>query len=115
MASREVQSAYFAFFPRLQAVARGNYTDNIRGFSSEPYSATLIFQASIPIFEGGIRFAELTAKRANQRANRINGRKIKAEMEAGLKALGFDRLVIIRPPLMHGPRADFRWGEAIRC
>ena len=39
--------------------------------------------------------------------------KIKAEMESGLKALGFERLIIIRPSLLHGPRQDFRFGESL--
>jgi uncharacterized protein YbjT (DUF2867 family) len=39
--------------------------------------------------------------------------KTKGEMENALKALGFDRLDILRPGLLIGPRAQKRTGEAI--
>ncbi|MBL91000.1 MAG: hypothetical protein CMH56_04210 [Myxococcales bacterium] len=85
MAKREKQAATYAFLPRFQAIARGNYTDNTRGFTTEPYSASVILQATVPIFEGGVRFADLKAKRARVVAATIQKQQLKAEIDGEIR------------------------------
>jgi len=59
LAERQQLDAWMRFAPSLSLVAQGNYTSNTSGFMSEPYSGTVSVQASIPIFDGGSRFAKL--------------------------------------------------------
>ena len=86
MARREKKAAVYAFLPRFQAIARGNYTDNTRGFTREPYSASVIFQATVPIFEGGMRFADLKAKRAKIMAATLQKKQLKTEIEGEIRS-----------------------------
>lgn len=39
--------------------------------------------------------------------------RVKGETERELRALGFPRLLIFRPGLLRGPRAEFRFGERL--
>ena len=85
MAQRDVQASYFSFLPRFQIIGRGSYTDNTRGFMREPYSAAVILQASIPLFEGGARFATLKEKRAKLLETKLQKQKMAIEVDAEVR------------------------------
>ncbi len=86
MADRDLRASYYSFLPRLQLIGRGSYTDNTRGFMREPYSAAVILQASIPLFEGGSRFATLKEKRAKLLETKLQKQKMTFEIDAEIRS-----------------------------
>ena len=52
----------------------------------EPYSAAVILQASIPLFEGGARFATLKEKRAKLLETKLQKQKMAIEVDAEVRS-----------------------------
>ncbi|HEY0710746.1 MAG TPA: NAD(P)H-binding protein [Polyangia bacterium] len=61
---------------------------------------------------GATRFVVVSSVGADAGASNFYLR-VKGEMEAGLRALGFSRLVILRPSFLKGDRQERRLGESI--
>jgi uncharacterized protein YbjT (DUF2867 family) len=78
-------------------------------FRAVDFEAVLAF-AKAAQRAGVRRFLVVTALGADPRS-RIFYNRVKGEVEEALRALGFDSLVILRPSLLLGERAESRPGE----
>ncbi len=63
-------------------------------------------------FENGVKRIGVVSSLGANPALRNFYLRIKGEMEAGIRAIPFDQIVIARPSMLLGERADFRFGEA---
>lgn len=78
-------------------------------FRAVDYDAVLAF-ARAARKAGAKRFLVVTALGADPRS-RVFYNRVKGEVEEALKGLGFESLVIVRPSLLLGERAERRPGE----
>jgi uncharacterized protein YbjT (DUF2867 family) len=80
-------------------------------FRAVDHDAVLAF-AKAARKAGARRFLLVTALGANPRS-RVFYNRVKGETEEDLKALGFESLIILRPSLLLGERAESRPGERV--
>ncbi len=73
--------AWTRFLPTVRLVAAGRYTTNTGGFSSEPVTGTLGVQASIPIFDGGMTYAQTLESRAKVTQELLRVRQLEMQVE----------------------------------
>lgn len=89
----------------------------IRAAGSEPafravdHDAVLAFARALR--RGGTPEFRVVSSVGADPAARSFYMRVKGEMERELTALGFPRLLIFRPGLLRGPRAEFRFGERL--
>jgi uncharacterized protein YbjT (DUF2867 family) len=80
-------------------------------FRAVDFDAVLAF-AKAAKRAGARRFLVVTALGADA-GSRIFYNRVKGEAEEALRGVGFDSLVILRPSLLIGERADYRAGEHV--
>lgn len=68
--------------------------------------------ARIALTQGARHFLVVSALGADARS-RVFYNRVKGELEDALRALGYPSLTIVRPSLLLGGRAEFRFGEEI--
>lgn len=64
-------------------------------------------------FENGVRRIAVVSSIGADPASRNYYLRVKGEMEAGIREIPFERIVIARPSLLFGKRKEFRFGELI--
>lgn len=70
-ANQSEQSTYAGFLPSLNLVGQGAYTTNTSGFINKPFRGAIMLQASVPLFDGGFRYASLRDNRSKIRQEKI--------------------------------------------
>ena len=85
MAQRDVQASYFSFLPRFQIIGRGSSPITL-GFHARTLQCRSNLQASIPLFEGGSRFATLKEKRAKLLKTKLQKQKMAIEVDAEVRS-----------------------------
>jgi uncharacterized protein YbjT (DUF2867 family) len=63
--------------------------------------------------EAGARHCLLVSSLGASSRSRVFYGRVKGELEEALERLGFPSLTLVRPSLLLGDRAEFRWSEAI--
>lgn len=74
---------WMKFLPSLALVGQANWTSNTSGFSSEPLSYNAVVSASLPLYDGGLRYAARDEAESKIRAAELTIEKTESEL-AGL-------------------------------
>ena len=83
IADRGMTKYWMSYLPSLNLVGRANWTSNTSGFQDDPVNYNIIAAASLPLYDGGQRYAERDETQSKIRAARITLEKTEAEI-AGL-------------------------------
>jgi outer membrane protein len=86
VADRGRTDAWMMFMPSLALVGRGRYNSNTSGFSSQPLTGTMMVTASVPIYDGGERYAALKESASRIRTELLKTRQL--EMRIGQELRG---------------------------
>jgi outer membrane protein TolC len=76
IADRGRTDAWMMFMPTVGLVASGRYTSNTSGFTSQPFTGTVTLNASVPIYDGGSRYAALRESASRVREELLKVRQI---------------------------------------
>ena len=83
VAERSMTDYWMRYLPSLNLIGKANWTSNTGGFQSDPFSYNVIVAASIPIYDGGERYAVRDEAASKIRAASLTLEKTRYEM-AGL-------------------------------
>ncbi len=83
VAERGMTDYWMRYLPSLNMVGKANYTSNTGGFQTDPLTYNVVLAASIPIYDGGERYAVRDEAASKIRAANLSLEKTRYEM-AGL-------------------------------
>lgn len=85
IADRGRVDAWMQFLPTVSLVGRASATSNVSGFVGAPVSSALILQASVPIYDGGARYATLRESGSRVREELLKVKQLEAKIEAQVR------------------------------
>ncbi len=85
IADRGRVDAWMQFLPTVSLVGRASATSNVGGFVGAPVSSALILQASVPIYDGGARYASLRESGSKVREELLKVKQLEAKIEAQVR------------------------------
>lgn len=93
IADRNRMDAWMQFLPSVNLVGRASATSNSQGFVSSPVSGALMVQATIPIYDGGTRYASLKESASKIREELLKVRQMEQKIEGQVRG-NLDDLVL---------------------
>jgi outer membrane protein len=76
LADRGRTDAWMMFMPSLALVGRGRYNSNTSGFTSQPLTGSVMVTASVPIYDGGERYAALRESASRVREELLKSKEL---------------------------------------
>lgn len=80
IAERGMTDYWMRFLPSLNLIGKANWTSNTSGFQSDPWNYNIIVAASIPLYDGGERYAVRDEAASKIRQARLTLDKTRDEM-----------------------------------
>lgn len=80
IADRGRTDAWMMFMPSVGLVASGRYTSNTSGFTNQPFTGVVQLNASVPLYDGGARYAALKESGSRVREELLKVRQIEARI-----------------------------------
>jgi outer membrane protein len=80
IADRNRLDAWMMFLPSVGLTAQGRWTSNTSGFVALPFTGAVILQASVPIYDGGTRYAALKESGSKIREELLKVRQLERKI-----------------------------------
>lgn len=100
IADRNRLDAWMQFLPTVGLTAQGRWTSNTAGFANQPVTGAVILSASIPIYDGGTRYAALKESGSKIREELLRVRqlelKIKGQVRGNIADIGIKREALVQ-------------------
>lgn len=85
IADRNRLDAWLQFLPSINLVAQGRMTSNVNGFVATPFTGALMVTASLPLYDGGTRYANLKETASKIREELLKVRQIEQRIEGQVR------------------------------
>ena len=85
VADRNRLEAWLQFLPSFNLLAQGRATSNANGFVATPYTGAVIVSASIPLYDGGARYANLKETASRIREELLRVRQLETRIEGQVR------------------------------
>lgn len=85
VADRNRVEAWMQFLPSFNLMAQGRATSNANGFVATPYTGAVILSASIPLYDGGARYANLKETASRIREELLRVRQLETKIEGQVR------------------------------
>lgn len=85
IADRNRLDAWMMFLPSVGLTAQGRWTSNTSGFVALPFTGAVILQASVPIYDGGTRYAALKESGSRIREELLKVRQLERKIAAQVR------------------------------
>jgi outer membrane protein TolC len=85
IAERNRTESWLRFLPSFQLVTQGRYTTNTAGFTNLPFTGAVIFQGSLPIFDGGQTIGAINEADAKLQGEILRARQLEQAIERELR------------------------------
>ena len=85
IADRGKTDAWMTFLPSVNLVGQASATSNASGFIAAPFNASLSLQASIPIYDGGARYAQLREAHSKIREELLKVRQLEKQIAGQIR------------------------------
>lgn len=85
MAERNRTESWMRFLPSFNLVTQGRYTTNTAGFTNLPFTGAVIFQGSLPIFDGGQTIGAINEADAKLQGEILRVRQLEQAIERELR------------------------------
>ncbi|MCP4500083.1 MAG: TolC family protein [Deltaproteobacteria bacterium] len=85
IADRAKMDAWMLFLPSVSLVASARMSSNVGGFVSSPISSTVMLQANLPIYDGGLRYASLREADSKIREQLLRVKQMEHKIEAQVR------------------------------
>lgn len=85
IANRGTTDAWMQYLPTLALQGQGRYTTNTGGFTSDPFTGAIIVQASIPLYDGGNRYAAMQESTSRVREETFKLKQLEEKIESQVR------------------------------
>jgi OMF family outer membrane factor len=85
IARRNRQDAWWMFAPSFSLVGQARMTSNTSGFTDEPVTGMVMIQGSLPLYDGGTRYATLRETASKIREEVLRLKQIERRVEAQVR------------------------------
>lgn len=85
VADRNRLEAWLQFLPSFNIMAQGRATSNANGFVATPFTGAVILSASIPLYDGGARYANLKETASRIREELLRVRQLETKIEGQVR------------------------------
>jgi outer membrane protein len=85
IAERNRLDSWMMFLPTVNLVAQGRGTSNVQGFVPTPFTGALMLQASLPLYDGGARYASLDETGSRIREELLRVRQIEQRIQGQVR------------------------------
>lgn len=93
IARRGELDAWMMFMPSLNLIASARATSFTQGFVRDPITGTLAVTATVPLYDGGLRYAALKDSGSRVREETIRSRQLEDRVRAQVRGNGRDVVV----------------------
>jgi outer membrane protein TolC len=85
IADRNVTEAWMRLLPTVSVSAQGRYTSNTSGLTSQPFTGALIFQAQLPIFDGGATWGQIEDSNASLKKELLKVHQLEDNIQTAVR------------------------------
>lgn len=98
VAERSRLDAWMMFLPSVNLVGQARATSNVSGFIASPVQGALMITATLPLYDGGARYASLRESSSKIREELLKVRQIEERIQGQVRG-NLDQLVLRRQAL----------------
>jgi outer membrane protein TolC len=85
IAERTKTDSWAAFLPTLSLAVQGRYNSNTSGFVANPFTGAVVLNLNVPIFDGGMRYADMREADSKVREELLKLQQLRRKVESQVR------------------------------